>query len=268
MRRGIEGFLVDIDDCLLPTNGEVSPEFYRGLEGIAQFIKRANEGTFPPIGWCTGRDRNYVEGVSFTAGLPNSFSVIESGIALFNPTTKSMPLNPALTDEVKAAFETIRRERLPQILKRFPDLFEYPGNMINIALERCHGVQTPIEKYYEVVKAELQDLEDQKLVIVHHSRIAVDISPVGPDGTPIDKASGVKFWSRYTGIDLAKVVGIGDSKGDFPMLKLVGYVGCPSNASTDCKKLVQAKGGYISPHEYSSGVADAISHFVSEKGLG
>lgn len=261
MKRKVEAILIDVDDCLLPTNGKVSPEFFAGLQEVSQYIKKANEGTFPKIGWCSGRDRNYIEAVSFSLGLPNWWSVIESGVALFNPTTKEIILNPALTPEAKKAFLAIRQKRLPAILKKFPDLFDYPGNMINIALERRYGTGISIEKCFEAVKEELKDLESQGLVIIHHSTIAIDVSPAG-----IDKSSGVQFLAKQAEINLNHVLGIGDSRGDFPMLKLVGWVGCPSNASNECKDLVLERKGYISPLEYSRGVADVISHFCQMRG--
>lgn len=264
MVKKLKAIFIDVDDCLVPTDGAVSHQFYVGLRKVSQFVRLANEGTFPPIGWCSGRDRNYIEAVSFFLGLPDSWSVIESGVAIFNPTTKEILLNPALTPEVQTTFRAIRRDRLPKILERFPDLFDYPGNTINIALERRHEVKTAIEEYYKAVKAELQDLEDRNLVVVHHSRIAVDISPVGPDGIPIDKASGTEFMSRHTKINLGQVLGIGDSRGDFPMLRLVGSVGCPSNASEECKELVRNKEGYISSLGHANGVADVIRHFTQE----
>lgn len=259
MKKEIKAILIDVDDCLLPTDGKVTPEFFTGLQEVSRYIKKANEGEFPPIGWCSGRDRNYIEAVSFFAGLPNWWSVIESGVALFNPTTKEILLNPALTLEIRTAFEMIRRKRLPRLLKKLPGLFDYPGNMINIALERKYGFELPIEECYKVVQEELAGLITHNLVTIHHSRIAVDISPSG-----IDKASGIQFLSKLTGIDLAQVLGIGDSRGDFPMLKLVGYVGCPANASNECKELIKNKEGYISPYKHANGVADVIRHFIKE----
>ena len=188
--------------------------------------------------------------------------MIESGIALFNPSTKEMLLNPALTLEVRAAFEEIRRTRLPRLLERFPQLFDYPGNMVNIALERRHGVDTLIDVYYEAVKEELEDLEQQGLLVVHHSRIAVDISPVGQDGMPIDKGSGVRFLAHKTGIDPSNMLGIGDSRGDFSTFETVGMVGCPSNASEECRQFVQERGGHVANLPYVSGVVEVIRHFT------
>lgn len=259
MIQWIEQIFIDVDDCLLPTNGDTNFDFYVGLESLARTVKNANAGKLPRIGPCSGRDRNYIEAVSFFLGLPDGWSVIESGIALFNPRTKQFLLNPALTPLLLAAFAEIRQNRLPQILKKFPDLFDYPGNQINIALERKYGCQIPMEEFYQAIKEELFDLTD--LVTIHHSTVAVDISPAG-----IDKASGISFFSRMTGINVENILGIGDSRGDFPMLNLVGYVGCPANASDECKALVKSRDGYISGFPYALGVADIIhNHFITLK---
>lgn len=258
MNKSIAAIVLDVDDCLIPTNGKTFPDFFMGLREIADCIKAGNNGFFPKISFCTGRDRNYVEAISFVAGLPNGWSVIESGIALFNPTTKELCMNDALSAEAKKAFDVIRKNRLPKIMQLVPELFEYPGNMVNIALERRNGVVIPIEKYYVLIREALSDLLSKGLVTVHHSRIAVDISPTG-----IDKASGISFLCEKTGINSpGKLLGIGDSRGDFPMLNLVGFTGCPANASEECKDLVKRKQGYISPYEYAFGVFDVIRHFM------
>lgn len=259
MEEQIKALLIDVDDCMLPTDGQVSLEFFAGLQIVSQYIKRANRGEFPPIGWCTGRDRNYIESFSFSVGLPDSWSIIESGVDLFNPTTKGLEHNPALTPKIEEAFEEISRKRIPQILERYPNLFPYPGNRIQVTLERQHGSDLSIQDAYETVREELSDLISAGLVIVHHSQIAVDISPAG-----IDKASGVRFFAEKTGLHPDQILGIGDSRGDFPFLQLVRYVGCPSNASSECKELVKERGGYISPHGYAMGVMDVIRHFIKE----
>lgn len=258
MKKDIDAILIDIDDCLIPTHGKPNPDFFIGLQKVTRCVKWANAGIIPKIGFCTGRDRNYVEAVSFVTGLPDWWSVIESGIALFNPTTKELCLNEALTAEAKEAFHIIRRDRLPMILRHITELFDYPGNMINIALERRHGVETSIEELYEIVKNMVADLAAKGLITIHHSTVAVDISPAG-----IDKASGINFLCEKIGIaGPERLLGIGDSKGDFPMLNLVGFTGCPANASKECKELILRKNGHISPYDYAFGVFDTIRHFT------
>lgn len=255
MRKKVEGILVDIDGCVVVTHSDgIFREYYDGLCLLSEQIKKANNGDFPLICFCTGRDRNYVEAISFVVGVPNNWSIIESGIALFNTSTKEMILNPGLTPEIKKAFEEISKERIPKIIEKYPGLFSYPGNLINVAIELRYGFETPIEECYERVKEELSDLEG--LINIRHSTIAVDISPHG-----IDKASGVEFWTQKTGISREKILGIGDSNGDFPLFNSVDFVGCPLNASDECKKLVRAKGGYVSPFPHAAGVADIIHHF-------
>lgn len=258
MGREIKAILIDVDDCLLPTNGELPFRFFDALWDISYCVKEANEGRFPPIGWCSGRDRNYIEAVSFFVGLPNSWSVIESGITLFNPATKDLDPNPALTDEIRKAFTEIRQQRIPQIRNKYPQMFLYPGNEIQITLERKYGFNLTLVECYKTVREELSDLIAAGLVTVHHSQIAVDISPAG-----IDKASGVRFFAEKIGIGLDEILGIGDSKGDLPMLEIVGQVGCPANATKECKALVKKKGGYISPYSYAVGVGDVISALTS-----
>jgi len=257
MNTEIEAILIDVDGCILSTNGEVSSEYYKGLNHLSQYIKRANLGDFPFIGFCSGRDRNYIEAVSFFVGLPNFWSVIESGVALFNPTTKQIKFNPNLTAEKKTIFEITKTKTVPEILEKYPDLFLYPGNMVCIAFELKCGAKLTIEKAYQAIKQELEDLLQDKLLQIHHSDCAIDISPAG-----IDKASGIKFLSQHTRINLKRVLGIGDSNGDFPLFEQVGYVACPANASDECKEFVRKREGYISPFNYVDGVTDIIQLFV------
>lgn len=260
----VRAVLLDVDDCVLPTDGSVSSAFYQGCAELADTLSSlAAKGAF--VGFCTGRDRNYVEAVSFFTGLaslPSSWSVVESGIALFNPSTKELRLNEDLTPEVLKTFEAIRREKVPGILERFPQLFEYPGNQVQITFERRGGTKEPIEVFWQAVRDELQDLETRGLLKTRHSRIAVDISPVGRNGSPLDKGSGARFCAETTGAPLSHTLGIGDSAGDLPMMELTGLVGCPSNASEDCMRFVRSRQGWVSPLPYAAGVADVIRHFA------
>lgn len=255
MKRKIEAILIDIDGCIVNTESGEKPvdDYYEGLKILSSYVQLANKGLFPKIDLCSGRDRNYVEAVSFFIGMPNCWSIIESGIALFNPATKELILNPVLTPEVKESFGEIQKI-IPEILQ--PGFFLYPGNMLNIAIERKNGFNEPIENCFQTIKKKLQSLGLEKFVNIRHSAIAVDISPAG-----IDKASGVKFWTEKTGIGPEKIMGIGDSNGDFPLLNAVGFIACPANASDECKKLVREKPGYISPFPHAAGVADIIHHF-------
>lgn len=79
----------------------------------------------------------------------------------------------------------------------------------------------------------------------------------------IHKGSSLAELSRLLAISRADVLAIGDHHNDLPMLdgSSAAMVACPSNAVREVQELVRRKGGYISPHPWGEGVADAIRHF-------
>ncbi len=249
----MEALLLDVDGCLTLGQGSVPEGYYQGLKTISQFTRQF------PTAFCTGRDRNYVEATAAFLGWPDFWSVIESGIALFNPFTKKLVLNPKLTDAKKMVFETEVKETIKGVLERHPDLFLYPGNMICIAIEKKHGATIEIKEVFEELRKELEDLVARRLIKISYSSIAVDIAP--PD---INKASGLDFLAKTSGISPENMLGIGDSNGDLSFLEKVGFVGCPSNANQDCKEAVRKKQGHVSQYPYARGVADVISHFANK----
>ncbi|MFZ4482433.1 MAG: HAD family hydrolase [Chthoniobacterales bacterium] len=81
----------------------------------------------------------------------------------------------------------------------------------------------------------------------------------------IHKGSSLGELARLLGIDRREVLAVGDHHNDIPMLdgSAAGMVACPSNAVEEVKRVVRAAGGYVSPHPWGEGVADAIRHFAS-----
>jgi 3-deoxy-D-manno-octulosonate 8-phosphate phosphatase (KDO 8-P phosphatase) len=74
----------------------------------------------------------------------------------------------------------------------------------------------------------------------------------------IDKGAGVEWLSRETGVPLAQMAGIGDSPGDLPYLRRVGFSAAPANATDDVKRTVQ----YVSPFKDSKGVVDILLRWI------
>lgn len=250
---GMDAMLLDVDGCLVAGRSGSSEGYYDGLRTISQF------GGKVPISFCTGRDRNYVEATAGFLGWPDCWSVIESGIALFNPRTKSLIFNPLLTEAKRMVFENTVKQAVERFLARYPSLFLYPGNMFCIAIERLNG-GISITEVFEEMQAELGEYAKKGFITITHSDVAVDIAPAG-----ISKASGVEFLLKKTpGLNPDRILGIGDSNGDLSFMKKVGMVGCPANANTDCKTLVRDKGGHVSPYPHARGVADVISHFAGQ----
>ncbi len=79
----------------------------------------------------------------------------------------------------------------------------------------------------------------------------------------IHKGSALAELARLLGIPRGEVLAIGDHLNDLPMLdgSAAGMVACPSNAVREVQEMVRRHDGYISPHPWGEGVADAIRHF-------
>jgi len=250
----IKGFLIDRDGVLTITDGIIPWAHDLGRRRVYKYVKMSNRGRFPKIGICTGREYGSAESALFDIGLPNWWSIIESGVFLFNRVTKRLLENPVLTKELKEVFQDISRHRIPSVLTQFPeDLFLYPGNQICVALELTENTSITIEQAYQMIEEQVKDLVQENLITLRHSSIAVDISPAN-----IDKASGVKFLCDVEKINPEELFGIGDSPGDFPLFDVVGQIGCPSNATPQCKEMVRRKKGIISEKSYAAGVADIL----------
>lgn len=79
----------------------------------------------------------------------------------------------------------------------------------------------------------------------------------------IHKGSSLAELARLLGIPRSEVLAVGDHHNDIPMLDgtAAGMVACPANAVEEVKSVVRRAGGYVSPHAWGEGVADAIRHF-------
>jgi len=248
--------LLDLDGCVTAPSGNTDPSVTSGLQGIREIVARANGTGSPEIGACTGREGRWAAAMLYSLGAIKGWSVVESGLFLFDAATGETKQHPALTPEILELFQ----ERIPPIIQRICQKHSgvalYKGNEINGALELKPNAGIGISQLYAIVTEELQDFSERGLVNIHKSSIAVDISPAG-----IDKGAGVRFLSTITGINPADMLGIGDSSGDFPMFNVVGHLGCPANATQECKNLVKSRGGHVSERCYSAGVLDVIKRY-------
>jgi hydroxymethylpyrimidine pyrophosphatase-like HAD family hydrolase len=71
----------------------------------------------------------------------------------------------------------------------------------------------------------------------------------------LDKAEGVRWLSRETGIPLHAMAGVGDATGDMPFMQLVGWSAAPANAQAAVKQMAH----YTSPYEDGQGFVDILT---------
>jgi HAD superfamily hydrolase (TIGR01484 family) len=247
----VDLIVADIEGCITPPNrGMMNPA---DVLPIVDYCKAAmSNKNLPPLVYCTGRQLSYVECV---AQLTNAFfpkfpSVAENGAFLYDVAQNEVFINPAITEEAKEILPVIRK-KIEKILQKFDAQKEY-GKEVCLSLNP--PVKMPISQFFEEVKQSLSSFSN--VITITHSVSAVDITPIG-----IDKASGVKLLSEKTGIQLENMLGIGDTRGDLPMLNIVGMPTGPANASDSVQEIAK----YIATSAGPLGVAEILRHFTSWK---
>jgi hydroxymethylpyrimidine pyrophosphatase-like HAD family hydrolase len=203
-----------------------------------------------PYALCTGRPQPYVELMTQLLG-ENAFSmpsIVESGCYLYDPKRNRM-IPDAIVEESFERFQVIR-ETVRAKMKTYGVSIE-PGKELCISLIPA-GVVT-VESLFVSIGKILNVLGVRDEVFLAHSNSAVDITPLG-----IDKGSGVRLLSQYTGISSARMLAIGDANNDLPALHAVGHVACPANASDDVKQLVRNRGGFVAAAPYGDGVVEIL----------
>jgi len=240
----------DWEGCISEPGGGEVPWPTRDIAKLSELINlmRSDE-RYPPFALCSGRQFPYGEAAlqainAFWDGIP---SVLENGVGLYYPRTKAIRWNPAITTSTKIAMAEISSKVAAEI--------EHLGLNEEAGKEYCISLNPPgnmtIEWLYEHIAEQLKDYGD--FIEITHSKSAVDITPKG-----VNKGSGVQFLSETTGVPLEDMVGIGDTKGDLPMLKLVGHPTGPENADASVRQIAE----YISPFRTTRGIVDIICHYT------
>ncbi|PLX20445.1 hypothetical protein C0584_05915 [Candidatus Parcubacteria bacterium] len=238
----------DIEGCL--TINKKQPIDTGILTKVHAYCELARVGETAPLVLCTGRPQPYAEAIIQTldAFFPLFPSVVENGCFLYFPVDDIVLPNPAIIGREKE-FRNIRTLLDQTIVANHQAKVE-PGKEFCISLNPLGGLNP--SELQKIIEKTLPDNLKQMIFIVHSSS-AVDITPVG-----VDKASGLKFLSEKTGIKPEKMLGIGDTAGDFPMLSLVGHPACPANASDDVIQLVKDRSGYVASTPNTAGVWEIL----------
>ncbi|MFH1180873.1 MAG: hypothetical protein V1705_00500 [bacterium] len=255
----IRYILADIDDTIVSTSGKTPISVFSGLPKLSWLIEQANLGKIARFGFCTGREASYVLGISRFMEIPDSWSITESGLVLFNPKTQERRYHPAFTPEMKEVFDEINRKRIPRLATKYPFLFPYVGKEVNVAIEVKDSTAS-LADCERIIRESLRDIIE--FLEINVSSIAVDISPKG-----IDKGTGAVRLAEITGVPLSEMLLIDDSLGGKPAADRVGFLACPVNARSDFKELVKIRGenGHESPLDFAEGVAESVCFFTGVK---
>ncbi|MCX6113180.1 MAG: HAD family hydrolase [Proteobacteria bacterium] len=254
IEMSIQLILCDWEGCVTEPGGGRIPWPIHNIAKLNDVISIMRSiSDCPPFALCTGRQFPYGEAALQAIGAmwDDIPSILENGSGLYYPTTKKILWHPGITSSVGKAMIEIRSHVIKMI--------ENMKGEIERGKEYCISVNPPtgknIEWLYEYMKEQLKSYDD--VIEITHSLSAVDITLRG-----VNKGSATQFLSEVTGISLEHIVGIGDSSGDLPMLRLVGHPAGPSNADPKVQKITE----YISPLRTTDGVIDIIQHYLELNG--
>ena len=241
----------DVEGCITPPGrGIINPD---EIAPLAAYCRAAREdANLPPLVLCTGRQIPYAECVAQVIGafFPGFPSIVENGAFLYDVARNDIIPHPALSADAL--------ERLREVRVTAEGLIEQYGARKEYGKEVCISLNPPpdtsVEQFYEVVRHTLKHWSD--LVEITHSKSAVDITPAG-----VHKGSGLRHLSEITGIAAEEMLGIGDTRGDWPMLKDVGMPTAPGNASREVRQIAK----FVASRPGPLGVADILREFTAWK---
>ncbi len=235
--------VVDVDGVISP--GEAAPLDFAVLQRLAEFNDRARHGpTYPSVTLCTGRPAPYVE-VLMQAIHGRYPAVYENGAGLYIPEPYGFKWHPAITPATQA-----RLAQLQTVLHKAlvaADLADFqPGKTASLSLFPREGVS--LGTIAEEAGRLARDFGGE--FIVEETATCLNVIVRG-----IDKAEGVRWLARETGIPLRDMAGIGDSQSDVKFMQLVGWSGAPVNAHESVKQVAD----YTSPYEDGPGLVDLLA---------
>jgi HAD superfamily hydrolase (TIGR01484 family) len=244
----IKLIVCDIEGCIMPSNRAlISPQRFVPL---VEYCNQAQANSdLPPLVFCTGRQVPYAEALAqminnFFPGFP---SITENGAFLYDIAKNAFYRHPILTNEIMNG--------LFEVKKAVDTLVSHNKAKKELGKEVCISLNPFDDKSVE-------DLFDEvchfltpfsELIEITHSKSAVDITPKG-----VNKASGVRFLSEFMDLGLNEMLGIGDTRGDLPMLRIVGTATAPQNATDEVKKEVS----FVAHQNEIEGVMEILHNFI------
>lgn len=242
--RRFDAVVCDIDGCLGPESAE--PVDAERLAKLAAHNRRALKlADVPLVTLCSGRPQPYAEAIARMIHNDALPIVCENGVWLWDPRDNAFIRDPSITAAhlaaVSAATAWIERELIPQ------GVVIQPGKTASISL--WHP-DTPFLRTLAPV------LERTFADNAWPFRVSMTVAWINCDLRHVSKATGLRRLIERTGLQKARLAGIGDSPSDLVMLEHAGYFACPANAAPE----VRARANYVSPLDEIEGVLDILDH--------
>ena len=244
--------VADVDGVL--SFGEAAPFDFAVLQRLAEVNDRArHDHQYPAVTLCTGRPAPYVE-VLMQAIHGFYPAIYEHGAGLYMPEPYGFKAHPALTPVVQAQLMELHAMLHDALVATNLAYFQ-PGKSASFSLFACAGVTLhAVARTAERLACQWDDA-----FLVEAGATCVNVMVRG-----LDKAEGVRWLSRETGIPLHAMAGVGDATGDMPFMQLVGWSAAPANAQASVKQMTH----YTSPYENGRGLMDILTKMpLAQEGL-
>ena len=235
---------IDIDGCITPGKNISVP--WEHIKVLQKTLKENH--TYYEYIIVTARPASYAEAVVQFLGLmdknTHKYAICESGAVchLFGSDTYS--ISEDVDHDLLSDYENNLR-RLEKVYKfRLEDGRKRTITALAAEGQSVKGLSMLIKEYMP------EGLE------MHCSAGGIDIIPA-----KVDKAVAVQELVKKMKINLDESISIGDSGGDVPLMKIIGFPTCPSNATENVKELVRERNGYIAKNPYALGVVEILEHY-------
>ena len=235
--------VVDVDGVL--SHGEAASLDFTVLQRLAEFNDHARQDpTYPSVTLCTGRPVPYVEAL-MQAIHGHYPAVYENGAGLYIPEPYGFKWHPAIIQATQARLAQLQTALHDALVATGLAYFQ-PGKSASLSLFPSAGV--PLGQISAEAGRLARDFGGE--FSVEEAATCLNVIIRG-----IDKAEGVRWLSRETGIPLGDIAGVGDSPSDMKFMQLLGWIAAPANAHASVKQIAY----YTSPYEDGLGLVDILA---------
>ena len=247
MHRKIRLIVTDVDGCL--TEERVAPYDLELLMKIRSYNSQASEANsdIPRLTLCTGRPQPYVEALVKSLAIPLP-AICENGGMIYQLEGNRYIFSNKITPEWRDKLDELRAAISHKILPNAPTEFQ-PGKETHLTL---------ISPDHDSILATTRMIEERLQPELQHITLTVTENCLNLSPNVFDKGTALHQLSEMLDIPFSGMAAVGDTLGDLPFMRLVGYPMCPANAAPEIKSL----SSYVAKRSYTAGLIEIIERCI------
>lgn len=216
--------VADVDGCLLPEESASWP--WPEVAELARVVRDLNAGGACALTLCTGRPQPYVECLMKLLDIRVP-AIAESGAVIYSLHDNAARPGPGVTRTGVARLRALRDYLEDDVLASVPGAVVQAGKEAQLSVY-C-GEPARLGAIEQAARGFLA-ISVGPAIEITRSHYYVNIGIAG-----VDKGTATAALLAGLGIARDEVVGIGDTEGDEPLRRAVGWFACPANATPALK---------------------------------